>query len=52
MCIETQKTLNSQNIFRKNRAGGNTFPDFRLYYKVMLIITVSYITYEDKLKLD
>ena len=32
--METQKTLDSQSIFRKkNGAGGIKLPNFRLYYK-------------------
>ena len=32
-CMEIQKALIDNIIFRKNRAGGITLPDFRLYYK-------------------
>ena len=31
--MEIQKALIDNIIFRKNRAGGITLPDFRLYYK-------------------
>ena len=41
--METQKTLNSQKILRKkNRAGGNKVPGFRLYYKGKIIKTIGY----------
>ena len=43
VCIETQKTPNSQsNLEKENWAGGTRFPDFRLYYKVIVIKTVWY----------
>ena len=43
ICVESEKTLNSQgNIKKKTRAGDRTMPDFRLYYKVVVTKTVWY----------
>ena len=41
--MDTQKSLNSQSMLRnKKGAGGINFPEFRLYYKAIIIKTVWY----------
>ena len=43
VCMEIQKTLNSQPILRKkNRNEGNNHTEFSLYYKATIIKTVWY----------
>lgn len=42
ICIESQKTLNSQGNFKKNKDEGILLPGFKLNYRSIVIKTVCY----------